>query len=94
MLGNKYHGEVVLDTKGLSASEIGIEMVVTDKTEKGETIVVEKIEMTVTKQTGNNAVYNIDIQPSKPGIFNFGLRMYPKNAKLPHRQDFAYVRWI
>jgi len=94
MLGNEYHGEVVLDTKGLLASEIGIEMVVTDKTDKGETIVLEKNEMTVTKQTGNTAVYNIDIKPSRAGIFNFGLRMYPKNSNIPHRQDFAYVRWL
>jgi len=94
MLGNQYHGEVVLDTKGLQASEIGIEMVVTDKTDKGETIVLERNEMTVTKQTGNTAVYSIDIKPSKAGIFNYGLRMYPKNSNIPHRQDFAFVRWL
>lgn len=33
------------------------------------------------------------------GIFNAGsfkqaFRMYPKNALLPHRQDFCYVRWF
>ena len=33
------------------------------------------------------------------GIFNAGsfkqaFRMYPKNAFLPHRQDFCYVRWF
>ena len=94
MLGNQYHGEVIIDTKGLRASEIGIEMVVTDKTDKGETILIERTEMTVTKQTGNSAVYNIDIKPSKAGIFNYGLRMFPKNSNLPHRQDFAYVRWL
>ncbi len=94
MLGTEYHGEVIVDTKGLSPEEIGIEVVVTDKTDKGIEYVVEKNEMTVSKVTGNTVVYNIDIKPSKAGIFNFGLRMFPKNSKLPHRQDFAYVRWL
>ena len=29
-----------------------------------------------------------------PGVFRFGYRLYPVNPNLPHRQDFAYVRWI
>ena len=28
------------------------------------------------------------------GVFRYGFRLYPKNAELPHRQDFAYTRWI
>ena len=28
------------------------------------------------------------------GVFNYAFRVYPKNAALPHRQDFAYVKWI
>ena len=28
------------------------------------------------------------------GVYRFALRMYPNNPALPHRQDFAYVRWF
>lgn len=28
------------------------------------------------------------------GVFRYAYRLYPVNSNLPHRQDFAYVRWI
>ena len=28
------------------------------------------------------------------GSFKTGVRMYPKNENLPHRQDFCYVKWL
>ena len=28
------------------------------------------------------------------GSFKVSYRMFPKNADLPHRQDFCYVRWF
>ena len=41
-------------------------------------------------------VYTYELQYSlkSPGIFKSALRLYPKNAELPHRQDFAYTRWF
>jgi len=32
--------------------------------------------------------------PKHAGQFRSIVRMYPKNDKLPHRQDFCYVKWI
>ena len=34
------------------------------------------------------------IEPINAGSFKTGVRMYPKNDKLPHRQDFCYVKWL
>ena len=28
------------------------------------------------------------------GVFRYGFRVYPNNPELPHRQDFAFTRWI
>ena len=28
------------------------------------------------------------------GDIKVAYRMYPKNADLPHRQDFCYVKWF
>ena len=38
--------------------------------------------------------YELKNQLREAGIYRFALRMYPKNVNLPHRQDFAYVRWF
>jgi starch phosphorylase len=31
---------------------------------------------------------------SEFGHYKVGIRVYPYNERLPHRMDFAYVRWI
>jgi len=40
------------------------------------------------------ALYAIELTPDDPGLFQLALRVYPKNPLLPHRQDFALVKWV
>ena len=46
------------------------------------------------KSEGNLFTFEAHYVPSNAGSFKAAVRMYPKNADLPHRQDFAYVKWI
>ena len=32
--------------------------------------------------------------PELAGSFKTCVRMFPKNANLPHREDFCYVKWL
>ena len=34
-----------------------------------------------------------DYTPDRPGTFDVAIRVYPKNDRLPHRMDFALVKW-
>ena len=34
------------------------------------------------------------INPDRSGLYQVAGRIYAKNAKLPHRQDFELVRWL
>ena len=43
---------------------------------------------------GNVVTYELKNKAKNAGVYRYALRLYPKNADLPHRQDFAYVRWI
>ena len=43
---------------------------------------------------GDVVTYNLKSNLTDAGVFNYAFRVYPKNAALPHRQDFAYVKWI
>jgi len=38
--------------------------------------------------------YEVSGQLRDPGVFRYSYRIYPTNPELPHRQDFAFVRWI
>ena len=46
------------------------------------------------KSDGNLYTFENIIEPAHAGMFKLAIRMYPKNKNLPHRQDFAYVKWL
>ena len=41
-----------------------------------------------------SVLVELKLQTAHAGTFKAAVRMYPKNDKLPHRQDFAYVKWF
>ncbi len=94
ILGKKYKGKVVVDLKDLNDVEVGIEVIVTESLSDGSNRTIRKEELELESQEGTIATYTIELQPTRSGVFHFGLRMFPKNSDLPHRQDFSFVRWI
>ena len=84
--------EVVVDTNGLGR-DLGVEQVVY-RVEDGQDKFVETTQLNVIKEDGNILTYALDSKAKDAGIFKYGYRIYPKNHNLPHRQDFAFVKWI
>ena len=37
--------------------------------------------------------YALDYTPDRAGTFDVALRVHPENPMLPHRMDFALVKW-
>lgn len=48
----------------------------------------------VVSQNGSIVTYELDTKLTDAATYRYALRMYPKSDMLPHRQDFAYVRWL
>ena len=46
------------------------------------------------KVEGSHLFFELPYQLNYAGSMRFAMRMYPQNELLPHRMDFAYVRWI
>ncbi len=94
-LGNSYSAEVILDLNELSPEDIGVELVIADLVGENN---IPRISLTqefeLVKNEDNLAYYKTELTPKKPGVFEFGIRIFPKHPELPHRQDFNYVRWI
>ena len=92
LTGDNYRIEVVLDTNGLG-KDIAIEQVTyssEDDLEKLSDIQQFKI----IKEEGNILTFELASKIKEAGVFRYGYRIYPVNENLPHRQDFAYTRWI
>ena len=91
--GQKIKVQYVIDEQGLNDA-VGLELVVLkDQPEDGKQIyAVYPFKMV--GHEGNNFTFETEIEPINAGSFKTGVRMYPKNDKLPHRQDFCYVKWL
>lgn len=91
-VGEQYKIRVSIDRKDMPNC-VGIEFVVTSMKEgKADLFNVEEMRMVRTE--GTVSYYELDYTLMNAGMFKYAFRMYPKNPDLPHRQDFAYVRWF
>ncbi len=94
MIGKNYGIEVTLDTASLSPEDIGVEFVIASQVEPGQPVKVQDSkQLDFVKIEDGNAVYAVDMVPSRTGSFDFAIRVYPKNAMLAHRMDFPLVKW-
>lgn len=90
--GSEYKIEAIIDTNGLG-KDLGLELVVF-KNENGEEHIWKKQDFKIVKEEGNVYTYELKSKLMDAGVYRYSFRLYPKNPALPHRQDFAFTRWI
>ena len=92
--GKKYVLQYVIDEQGLNDA-IGLELVILKNDQSKSDHVVNSIHpFKMVKQEGNLYTFEVELEPDKAGSYKTCVRMYPKHDFLPHRQDFAYVKWL
>lgn len=91
--GETYKVRYVIDEQGLNDA-VGLEVIVVKTNNNGEEYVVNKHPFNIIGKDGNNYIFEATIEADEAGSFKTGVRMYPKNENLPHRQDFCYVKWL
>lgn len=93
-VGGKCKVAVELDTKGLNDNGLGVELVAIRTSTHNNDKLYEVQQLELVKTEGSHLFFETDYRLDYAGGMKFGLRLYPKNALLPHRMDFCYVRWI
>ncbi|MDO4995436.1 MAG: DUF3417 domain-containing protein, partial [Bacteroidales bacterium] len=91
--GRKYKAQFVIDEQGLD-DVVGFELVILHDDEEGKTHVTGTYPFEVKKREGNLFTFEGFVTIPNAGAFKVAYRMFPKNADLPHRQDFCYVKWF
>ncbi|MBR3015375.1 MAG: alpha-glucan family phosphorylase, partial [Bacteroidaceae bacterium] len=91
--GKEYVINVVIDEKGLDDA-IGLEMVTTYQNKDDVQKIYSVEPFKVVKREGSLFTFQLKMKMENAGSFKTAFRMFPKNADLPHRQDFCYVRWF
>ncbi|MDE5685116.1 MAG: alpha-glucan family phosphorylase [Paramuribaculum sp.] len=90
--GNKFNVRIKVDTNGLGR-DLGLESV-SYQVEDGVEHLHSVAPFKVVAEEGNVVTYELADEVKDPGVYRYAYRIVPVNPNLPHRQDFAYVKWI
>ena len=94
MTGEKVKIRYVIDEQGLD-NAVGLEFVtLKPDSDTSDRRVYSVHEFKMIGHEGNHYTFELVVVPEHAGSFKTCVRMFPKNAKLPHRQDFCYVKWL
>lgn len=94
VVGKEYKFDLVIDRHELKGM-LGVEMVVTKENPDNhqlELLATEQFKLI--KEEGSKLFFELKTTPSEAGLHKMGFRVYPVNKELPHRMNFAFVRWI
>ena len=94
VVGQEYSFNLVIDRKDLQGM-LGAEVVVTkENSENHQLELLYTKQFELKKEEGSKLFFELKTTPSEAGDHKMGFRVYPVNKELPHRMDFAYIRWI
>ena len=93
-VGDRFKLNVVIDTHNLNDKGIGVELVAVRTSLHNNDKLYEVEELQLVRTEGSRLFYETVYQLDYAGGLKFGFRMFPKNEELPHRMDFAFVRWL
>ncbi|MCQ2345377.1 MAG: alpha-glucan family phosphorylase [Paludibacteraceae bacterium] len=93
-VGEKYKIAVELDTHDLHDQGLGVELVVIRTSTHNNDKFYEVQPLRLVDAEGSILRFETEYQLDYAGGMKFGLRMFPQHDLLPHRMDFAYVRWL
>lgn len=86
--------DVVLDLGRLKAEDVGVELVFTSSDRKGELHIQNITEYKLISSEPGKACFHVEVLLERTGMYQVGIRLFPKNPLLPHRQDFPLVKWL
>ena len=84
---------LVLDRGALTCA-FDVELVDAREDEHGKLSLVSRTPLTLVHEEGARSTYELSFVQSRPGHYKRALRILPAHPELPHRMDFALVRWV
>lgn len=93
LVGAQEQVRIRLNKGGLSCA-LAVELVVAEHNEEGQLRLVACKPLSLVSSNGSEEEYALELKATRPGRKLYSLRILPQHPELPHRQDFAYVRWV
>ncbi len=93
-IGENYRLEVTVDVDGLSPEDVGVEFVLTDQISGEEMKILDKQQFSVDQVSGSVVRYVANPTVENTGTYDMAIRLFANHPQLPHRMDFALVKWV
>ncbi len=84
--------EIIIDKKDMNGN-VGVEVVLADIVDN-DVKLIDVTPLNLVRTEGTRLFFELKAKVTITGSHKFAYRVYPANEDLPHRMDFAYVRWI
>lgn len=91
---DKMKVSVSLDLGRLKPEDVGVEVLFVTTDKKGQSHIQEVRTLNFVSFENGVSTFESAIVPERTGMYQVVKRVYPKNALLPHRQDFPIVKWL
>lgn len=86
--------KVILHINDISSEHIGVEVVAVRKQNNEIKELYKIYPLELISCLHSKAEYGVAIRPNSSGVFDYSIRIYPKNPLMPHRMDLPLVKWI
>jgi glycogen phosphorylase/synthase len=92
--GKHFIAEIILNIPGLDDSDLGVELIMGNKTNGEVKKVSFKHELTRIKSENGKAKFRCEFPLEHTGVYDYAFRLYPSNKLLKYRMDFPLIKWI
>lgn len=92
-LNETFTGEIEINLNLLSAEDVGVEIVITNAVKNGSNKIYEKYTAELVSVKNKIAKFVFKGAPTKPGFYDYAIRIYGKNKMLPYQHDSGLVMW-
>ncbi len=93
-VGESFTASVRLSLAGLSAEHIGVEAVFFKRLNENELELKRVMPFDLKGSTDDTAVFELDMDPKLAGVYEYGIRVFPKHPLLVHRMGLPLMHWV
>ena len=91
--GEKLSLKVNVFLNGLSPDDVAVECLVGEK-DQDEFCACNKQRFSFVEQQGDDYLFSLDLEPARPGLNYYKLRMYPFHELLAHPYETGFMIWL
>ncbi|MEE4258656.1 MAG: alpha-glucan family phosphorylase [Bacteroidales bacterium] len=92
--GEHFSSEIILSIPGLDIKDIGVEILMGNKTNGDVKNIDFKLELDPVSFKNGKATYACSFPLKNSGVHDYSFRIFPKHPDLKYRMDFPMVKWV